>query len=61
MSDYEELADDEVLAKMKDIRERNAHWKSCQDGSYEYAMEVSGYYELFDIAEERGLIHTAGK
>jgi len=41
--------------KLKELRERaalilstNAHWKSCQDGSYEMALDYAGYYTLLD-------------
>jgi hypothetical protein len=37
---------DEIKAKMDEIAASNEHWKSCQDGSYEMAMDRSGYYEL---------------
>ena len=36
----------EIKAKIAALEESNAHWKSCQDGSYEMAMDRSGYYEL---------------
>lgn len=39
---------DEIEAKMKKILERNSHWKSCQDGSYEMALSMDGYYKLND-------------
>lgn len=38
----------EIEQKMKIILERNSHWKSCQDGSYEMALSMDGYYKLND-------------
>jgi hypothetical protein len=40
----ERIAELEVL--LKNLLDRNAHWKSCQDGSYEMALDMSGYYKL---------------
>jgi hypothetical protein len=37
---------DEIKAKIAALEESNAYWKSCQDGSYEMAMDRSGFYEL---------------
>lgn len=28
------------------IKQRNSYWKSSQDGSYELALEMSGYYNI---------------
>lgn len=28
------------------IEQRNSYWKSSQDGSYELALEMSGYYKI---------------
>jgi len=37
----------EILqAKAKAILESCAHWKSCQDGSYEMALHYAGYDAL---------------
>jgi hypothetical protein len=36
----------EIRAKMDALLESNKHWKSCQDGSYEMALSMSGYYDL---------------
>ena len=50
-----ELRIKELTEKMKALLERNAHWKTCTDGSYEMALSVSGYYDLGDeIKELRG-------
>ena len=45
--------------KLKELRKlaalilsTNAHWKSCQDGSYEMALHNSGYYDLLDEINE---------
>lgn len=37
---------DEIKAKMDEIKARNEHWKKCQDGSYEMALDRAGYWEL---------------
>jgi hypothetical protein len=36
----------EIQVKMDLLLEANQHWKSCQDGSYEMALSMSGYYDL---------------
>ncbi len=36
----------EIRAKMDLLLEANQHWKSCQDGSYEMALSMSGFYDL---------------
>lgn len=36
----------EIQAKLDAILDSNQHWMSCQDGSYEMALSMSGYYEL---------------
>ena len=38
----------EIKAKMDEIAARNEHWKKCQDGSYEMALDRAGYYKLAD-------------
>ena len=39
-----------TLQEMKDkavqLRESQSSWKSCQDGSYEMALDHVGYYKL---------------
>ena len=48
-----------TLQEMKDkavqLRESQSSWKSCQDGSYEMALDHVGYYKLMkeirDLAE----------
>ena len=37
---------DQIKEQMDDLLKRNDHWKSCQDGSYEMALDLSGYYKL---------------
>ena len=37
-----------LQARLKSILESNAHWKSCQDGSYEMALHNSGYWETVE-------------
>ncbi len=39
---------DEIKAKMEELKAKNAHWKSCQDGSYEMALDRAGYWELYE-------------
>lgn len=36
----------EIQVKMDMLLEANQHWKSCQDGSYEMALSMSGFYDL---------------
>lgn len=36
----------EIQTKLDALLESNQHWKSCQDGSYEMALSMSGYYDL---------------
>ena len=36
----------EIQTKLDALLESNKHWKSCQDGSYEMALSMSGYYDL---------------
>ena len=36
----------ELQTKLDAILESNQHWKNCQDGSYEMALSMSGYYDL---------------
>jgi|694.fasta_scaffold09866_32 hypothetical protein len=40
------MTETEIRAKMDALLESNKHWKSCQDGSYEMALSMSGYYDL---------------
>ena len=40
------MTETEIRAKMDALLESNKHWKSCQDGSYEMALSLSGYYDL---------------
>jgi hypothetical protein len=37
-----------LQARAKAILESNAHWKSCQDGSYEMALHYAGYQETVE-------------
>jgi len=48
---------EEMRAKAAKIRTDNLHWKRCQDGSFEMALDQSGYFKLLD--EIKTL--TAGK
>ena len=36
----------EIQVEMDMLLEANQHWKSCQDGSYEMALSMSGFYDL---------------
>lgn len=40
------MTKDEIVAEMERILDKNDHWKSCQDGSYEMALDMDGYYKL---------------
>jgi hypothetical protein len=47
----------EIKAKMDEIKASNEHWKSCQDGSYEMALHMDGYWDLkkqYDVLIEAG-------
>lgn len=46
-------SDKELVAMRFDIERRNAHWKNSTDGSYEQAMDSSGYYRIGDEIERR--------
>ena len=41
-----------LQARAKSILESQAHWKSCQDGSYEMALHNSGYSEILEKIKE---------
>jgi hypothetical protein len=43
---------DEIKAKIAELETRNAHWKKCQDGSYEMALDRAGYWKLKDQLKE---------
>lgn len=36
---------------MVKIANEKAHWMSCKDGSYEYALSEAGYYQLQDVLD----------
>ena len=44
---------EEMKQKLDEIAKKNAHWKTCQDGSYEMALNEDGYWKLLD--EYKGL------
>lgn len=39
---------EELENKKKRILASCDHWKSCQDGSYEMALDGCGYYKIVD-------------
>ena len=41
-----------LQTRLNSILESNAHWKSCQDGSYEMALHNSGYWETVEKIKE---------
>jgi len=41
-----------LQARAKAILESQAHWKSCQDGSYEMALHNSGYWNTVEKIKE---------
>lgn len=43
---------EQLKAKAEEIRTRNEHWKSCQDGSYEMALDMAGYYKIMKQIKE---------
>lgn len=36
----------DLQKEANEILESCAHWKSCQDGSYEMALTMAGYFEV---------------
>ena len=40
---------DKLRAKTKELLAKNAHWKSCGDGSYEASLDSDGYYLMTDV------------
>ena len=36
----------ELKEKLELIDKKCQHWKSCQDGSYEFALSVEGYHKV---------------
>ena len=42
----------ETELQIKQIKDKCEHWKSCQDGSYQMALDSAGYYKLVDRLEE---------
>ena len=56
----EKMTELETLqTRLNSILESNAHWKSCQDGSYEMALHNSGYWETVEkIKELTGNVNT---
>jgi hypothetical protein len=46
------MTKDELKQRIKEIEVKNAFWKSSKDGSYEMALDRSGYYELCDKLKE---------
>lgn len=44
MTDLETLETLKIAAAA--IKQRNAYWQGCADGSYEMALDNSGYYDI---------------
>lgn len=44
MTDLETLETLKMAAEA--IKQRNAYWQGCNDGSYEMALDMSGYYDI---------------
>ena len=42
----------ELEVAIASIQNKNAHWKSCQDGSYEMACSYDGISKLYDELEQ---------
>jgi hypothetical protein len=42
----------ETELHIKQIKDKCEHWKSCQDGSYQIALDSAGYYKLVDRLDE---------
>lgn len=50
---------EQLEAKRKDILDRCAGWKKCQDGSYEMALDGAGFYDVMKrITEVRELLNA---
>jgi hypothetical protein len=41
-----------LRARAEAILKAQAHWKSCQDGSYEMALHNSGYWNTVEKIKE---------
>jgi hypothetical protein len=50
MKNEQEIKETELY--IKQIKDRYAHFKSCQDGSYQMALDSAGYYKLVDRLDE---------
>ena len=50
--DAKEIRIKELEAAIASIQNDNAHWKSCQDGSYEMACSYAGIGKLYDELEQ---------
>jgi hypothetical protein len=50
MTNEHEIKETELY--IKQIKDRYAHFKSCQDGSYQMALDSAGYYKLVDRLDE---------
>lgn len=37
----------QIKEQIDEIESKNAHWKRCQDGSYEMALSMTNYSELW--------------
>lgn len=46
------MTKEEILTEMEYLRKKNEHWKSCQDGSYEMALDMDGYNRLRKMLED---------
>lgn len=52
-TDIKNLTVDQLKDLRKKILDSNAHWKSCQDGSYEMALHYSGLQQVDEELKSR--------
>jgi hypothetical protein len=46
------MTKEELQKEIEYILIKNEHWKSCQDGSYEMALNEDGYHRLKALLDE---------
>jgi len=56
MKELQDMTVEELEAKKEHILRSNAHWLSCQDGSYGAALHGAGYIKVTTELESRGVL-----
>ncbi|WP_171900996.1 hypothetical protein [Glaciecola punicea] len=56
MKELQDMTVEELEAKKEHILRSNAHWMSCQDGSYGAALHGAGYIKVTTELESRGVL-----